>query len=140
MADGPALALQKGLIAALKAAPAIAALVGARVYDEPPQAPTYPYIRLGNLDRQPLRTDGTPNAADILFALEAHSRPSAGRVEGARIGEAIVALLDDNEAALDLAGFRLVRLQHVLTETDRDSDGQSYLSRSSFEALLEPTP
>jgi hypothetical protein len=50
MADGFALALQKGLRAALIADAGVAALVGSRIYDEPPQNVTFPYLRFNQRD------------------------------------------------------------------------------------------
>src|SRR5690606_3291118 len=122
MADSYALALQKGVVAALKANAGVSALVGARVYDEPPQKPVLPYIRLGNIVPRPLRTDGK-QAARVNFGIEVHSRPDAGRVEATQIAEAVVAALD--EAPVTVAGLALVYLFWITTTVGRADDGQS---------------
>lgn len=136
MADSYALALQRGVVAALKAAPGVAALVGAKVYDEPPQGAAHPFVRLGEIAPRPLRTDGK-RAATVPFGIEVHSRPVAGRVEATRISEAVVAALDANEAAVTVTGFALVQLYWLTTTVDRAADGQSYIAIAAFEALLD---
>ena len=86
MADGVATAFQKTLIAALRADAGVSALVGARVYDEPPQAAVLPYVRLGTVIAGRVPSDGA-NAYEITFSVEGHSRPVAGRVEATRLAE-----------------------------------------------------
>ncbi|WP_073330059.1 DUF3168 domain-containing protein [Wenxinia saemankumensis] len=140
MAESPEVELQKALVAVLRADAAVAALVGVRIYDEPPQTPVRPFIRIGNIEGAPVRTDGIETAALITFSVEGHSRPLAGRVEAARVVAAAIAALDEREADLAVAGHRLVRLQFITTATIRDSDGQSYQSNAAFEALLDRAP
>ena len=139
MADGPALALQKALIEALRGDAAVSALVGARVYDEPPQRVTRPYLRIGNLEVIPYRRDGGTDW-QATFSLEAHSRPRQGRVEATRIAEAVVALLNDGEAGLSVEGFAVPWVEFVAQAVIRDSDGKSYQANIAFEAMLDPAP
>lgn len=136
MADSYALALQRGVIAALKADAGVSALVGVRIYDEPPQGVTMPYIRIGNIEPRPLRTD-CGAAADVVFGVEAHSRPVSGRVEATRIAEAVVAALDEQESAITVTGFTLVHLLWLTQTVGRDDDGESYLAIIAFEALID---
>lgn len=134
MADGPALALQKALVASLRANAGVSALVGARVYDEPPQGVTFPYVRVGNVDLRPLRMSGACIDEDILFSIEAHSRPVSGRVEASRIAHAVRVALDD--AALSVAGFTLEWCQFTTQAVTRAADGESYIATIAFEAAL----
>lgn len=136
MANGYALALQVGLVAALKSDAGVSALISGRVYDEPPQSAVFPYIRLGGIEPRPLRTDAK-SAARVAFSIEVHSRPNAGRVEATRAAEAVVAALNEREGALTVTGFDVVRLQWMTTTTGRDVDGQSYLALVAFEVLLD---
>ena len=135
MPDSYALALQKALVTALKADAGITALVGARVYDQPPQSAARPFIRIGGIEPRPIRTDGKA-AAGVTFGVEVHSRPvTAGRVEATRCAEAIVAVLDD--AALAVAGFDVVQL-HWLTQTvSQGEDGKSYAAIVAFSTILD---
>ena len=138
MADGPALALQKALIVALKADAAVFALVGVRVYDEPPQAVVLPYIRLGHLEVRPVRT--TCGAGwDVSFGIEAYSRPVAGRVVVTQICEAVVTALDQREAMVPVALFHLDWLNFQTQTAGRDGDGESYVGVVAFEASLSAT-
>lgn len=134
MADGPALALQKALVTALRADPGVSALVGARVYDEPPQDVMFPYLRVGNIDLRPLRMSGTCTDEDILFSVEAHSRPVSGRVEASRIAHAVRVALDD--AALSVSGFKLDWCQFTTQAVVRAADGKSYIATIAFSAAL----
>ena len=134
MADGPALALQAAVIAALRTDPGVAALVGARVYDEPPQDGAFPYIRYGTDNLAPLRLSGECVDEDIAFSVEVHSRPVAGRVEAKRIAHAVRAALDDQ--GLILPGFRLDWLNYTTQAISRASDGESYIATIAFEAAL----
>ena len=135
MADGYALALQKALVATLKTDAGVAALVGERVYDQPPQSATRPFIRIGGIEPRPVRTDGK-SASSITFGIEAHSRPvTSGRVEATRCAEAIEAAL--NDAALTVAGFEMVQLHWQAQTVSQDSDGQSYTAIAAFTTLLD---
>lgn len=135
MADGYATALQKAIFDTLKADAGVAALVGERVYDQPPQSATRPFIRIGGIEPRPVRTDGK-SASSITFGIEAHSRPvTSGRVEATRCAEAIEAAL--NDAALTVAGFELVQLHWQAQTVSQDSDGQSYTAIAAFTTLLD---
>lgn len=52
------LAVQAAVVARLRADAAVAALVGARVYDEPPGATTFPYLSIGPVLGQPFEAIG----------------------------------------------------------------------------------
>lgn len=135
MADGYALALQKALIVALKADATLSALVGTRVYDQPPKSALRPYVRIGGIEPRPIRTDGKA-AANLTFGVEAHSRPiKSGRVEATKCAEAIVAALD--EATLNVAGFEVVQVHWQTQTVAQDNDGESYTAIVAFTALLD---
>ncbi len=136
MADGPGLALQKALVATLKADATLAALVGARVYDEPPQPVTRPFVRIGNVDVRPERAAAV-TAWAVTFSVEGHSRPKQGRVEATRIAEAIVAALDGQHGSITVAGFTFSWCDFAAQTVIRDSDGKSYAANIAFEAMLD---
>lgn len=131
MVDGPALALQAALVAALRADAGVAALVGARVYDEPPQDVVLPYVRLGNLDASALRMDCHTDT-DITVSIECHSRPASGRVEAGRMAYAVRLALDD--VSLTLAGHTLDWCYYLTESVTRAPDGRSYIAVVAFEA------
>lgn len=133
MADGPALALQAALVARLKADAGVAALVGARVHDEPPQDVVLPFVRIGDIEVAPLRMDCHTDWT-LTFGIEVHSRPVAGRVEATRIAEAVVTAVDG--AALSIVGFTCDWCWFVTQVVSRQADGKSYLARVVFEAAL----
>jgi hypothetical protein len=137
MADGPALALQAALVARLRADAGVSALVAARVYDEPPDGAALPLVRVGTLDVAPERMDGCTDEA-IIFSIEAHSRPIAGRVEASRIAHAIRVALD--EVSLTVAGYNLDWCQFLTQAGSRGSDGKTYIATVAFQAALSATP
>ncbi|SLN36573.1 hypothetical protein AQS8620_01301 [Aquimixticola soesokkakensis] len=133
MADDSALALQKALVSRLKSDAALSALVSGRVYDEPPQSVTFPYVRIGNIDLRALRFScGVDD--DITFSIECYSRPTSGRVEATRIAAAVRASLDD--ADLELTGFSLDWCDYLTQAVIRAADGQSYIATVAFEASV----
>lgn len=134
MADGYALALQAALAAYLPLDAGVSELVGARVYDEPPQRAQRPYVRFNAFDPRPIRSD-CGLGATVIFSLEAHSRPNSGRVEATRCAEALVNALEG--ADLNLVGFTLVRLHWITQTVDLEADGKSYSAIIVFEALID---
>jgi hypothetical protein len=134
MADDFGLAIQAALVARLKAHAGVTGLVSARVYDEPPQNPTFPYVRIGGIEVAPLRAD-CARAATVTFSIEAHSRPVSGRVVSAQCLEAVVAALDG--FALSVAGFTTVSLRWRVSNVTQNDDGQSYTGVSVFTAVLD---
>ena len=135
MADGPALALQAALVTRLRANAGLTALVGARVYDEPPQGVVFPYVRIGSVDLAPLRMT-TCSHEDLIFSIEAHSRPVSGRVEAARIAHAVRVALD--AAPLTVTGYTLDWCDWITQAVTRAPDGRSYIATIAFTAALSP--
>jgi hypothetical protein len=136
MADGFALAMQKGLRAALAANAGVAALVGARIYDEPPQNVVFPYLRMVDINPAAFDTD-TTEGAEISISVEAYSRSASGRVEAAQMAEAVRAALHRQEASLTVSGFTLVELIFQTFNVTRDADGRGYTAVIVFQATLE---
>lgn len=136
MADGFALALQKGLRAALVANAGVTALVSARVYDEPPQGVTFPYLRFGDITPTAFDTD-TKVGATVDISLEANSRSASGRVEAVKIVEAVNAALHRQEGSVTVTGFTLVELIFQTHNVTRDPDGRGYTAVIALRALLE---
>lgn len=136
MADGFALALQKGLRAALVANAGVTALVSTRVYDEPPQGVTFPYLRFGDITPTAFDTD-TKVGATVDISLEANSRSASGRVEAVKIVEAVNAALHRQEGSVTVTGFTLVELIFQTHNVTRDPDGRGYTAVIALRALLE---
>lgn len=133
MADGPALALQAALVSVLRADAGVAALVGARVYDEPPDGAMLPLVRIGTIDLAPERLSCRTDE-DITFSVEAHSRPIAGRVEATRIAHAIRVALDETDFAVP--GYHLDWCQWLTQAVTRAADGKTYVATVAFQAAL----
>lgn len=136
MADGFALAIQKGLRAALVANAGVTAIVSTRVYDEPPQAVTFPYLRFDQITANAFDTDSTVGSS-VDITIEANSRSASGRVEAVQMVEAVRAALHRQEGSVTVTGFTLVELIFQTYSVTRDPDGRGYTAVIALQALLE---
>lgn len=136
MADGYSLALQKGLRAALAVNSGVTGLVSTRIYDEPPQNVVFPYVRFGDLTPNAFDTD-TIEGAEVKISFEAHSRSPSGRVEAAKIVEAVKAALHRKESLVTVTGFTLVELIFETFMVTRDPEGRGYTAVILLQATLE---
>lgn len=127
----PALAVQKAVVAALRANAAVSAIVGARVFDQPPQGAEFPYVELGDI-----QTIGRPTdrllPSEVYVTLHTWSR-AVGKVETRRVMGAIRDALD--EAALALEGHALDVLQYETGHATDDPDGLTKHGVMTFRAL-----
>lgn len=141
MAEPADLAMQAALVATLRADSALAALVGARVVDEPADGIAFPYVRILEIETAPADTSNTL-ADELTISIRAYTRRAdvagAGKVQARRILGAIRAALHRQESAVSPAGWRLVELL-ARTATVRDGgDGKSFEGVAVFSALMEP--
>lgn len=136
MADDYALAVQKGVRAALIANAGVAALVSSRIYDEPPSDVTFPYLRFGDISPSAFDTDGT-EGAEVQIGIEAHTRPKAGRVEAAQIVEAVKTALHRQETSVTVTGFNLIELIFQTYAAARDPEGRGYSATIALRATVE---
>ena len=135
MSNSFALELQKGVRAALVANSSLTALVAARVYDEPPQNVTYPFVRFGDIQPRSMDTDGS-TGADITFNIEGYSQ-TTGRVEATQIAEAVRTALHRQEGSVSLTGFNLIEMRCETYVVDRDREGRGHNANIIFTALME---
>lgn len=127
-------ALQEAVFAALSAdAPLTALLGGSNVFDGAPKNAVAPYVHLGEVVARDWST-ATEAGTEISFAVVVWSR-EPGRSEGLLVAERVVTLLHD--AALTLAGYRLVNLRHVATETARVENPEGRRAVVRFRAVVE---
>jgi hypothetical protein len=138
MADGFALALQKGLRAALISNLGVSAIVSTRIYDEPPQPVAFPYIRFVSIAPNAFDTDTTLGSL-VDLRIEAHSRSASGRVEATQMAEAIRAALHRQEESVVVAGHNLVELIFEGIFVTIDTDGRGHTAVVLLQAMLEET-
>jgi hypothetical protein len=135
MSNSFALELQKGVRAALVANSSLTALVAARVYDEPPQNVTYPFVRFGDIQPRSMDTDGS-TGADVTFNIEGYSQ-TTGRVEATQIAEAVRTALHRQEGSVSLTGVNLIEMRCETYVVDRDREGRGHNANIIFTALME---
>lgn len=136
MADGYLTAAMAGLRAALVADAALAALVGDRVVDEPREDIAFPYVRFGRVEPRPDDTDGHQGSV-VHVGLVVHSRPEWGRVEAARICEAIQAALHRQPGAVAVAGYSVCEIEVQAWSVERKGDAATYEGRLALELHLD---
>jgi Protein of unknown function (DUF3168) len=130
------LALQKAIVAALKADAAVGGLVGDRIYDHVPPDVPLPYISMGPETIEPDEAacyDGSTHTVQI----DAWSQ-TPGFPEVKRIAKAIRAALAHQPLSLLSDGYRLVDIELQSDFTLRDPDGVTSHAVMTFRAMTEP--
>jgi hypothetical protein len=127
-------ALQKAVWAALVADAATGALIGDRIYDQPPRNVVFPYATIGPATVTDWST-GSEDGSEHRLTLHAWSRE-----RGLSECHAIVAALRTalHDATLSLDGHALVNLRFETAEARRDPDGITFHGVLRFRAVTEP--
>lgn len=112
------LALQKALIAHLKADAAVQALLGERVWDTPPASAGYPHLHISRSESRPVNADG--GGLEHLLTLTIISS-FQGAEEAKAAMAAVRARLTD--AVLEADAFRTVSLGVRFTDVWRSPTG-----------------
>jgi hypothetical protein len=134
----PTYELKAAIITRLKADAAVAAFVGTRVYDRPPDgAITPPYLSMGP-------SDAVTDDADCIDGLEITmqidcwswgSGEAFGDAQVRKIAGAIRASL--HEAEFSLTENALASIRHRITRYQRESDGVTNRAIISITAFVE---
>lgn len=136
MATAVGWALQQGLFEVLTAdAGLISLLGGARIYDDTPQRPQFPYVTISQSFTRDWST-GSELGHEHVITLHIWSQ-SRGKKEAHAISGALETLLHDT--ALTLTDHRLVNLRHEFSHIRRDPDGETYHGIVRFRAVTEAT-
>lgn len=129
---------EQALLSAMRAAlldnDALGALVGVRVYDDPPADAVFPYVTLGRIETRAADASGAA-ALDHVVTLHVWSR-HGGRAEALSAIAAIRGAL--HNAALDLDGHRLTLLLVSFTDVFRSGDGRTTHGVVRLRAVTEP--
>jgi hypothetical protein len=132
--DGPVLALQGAIIAALRASEVVEDMVGGRVYDQPPTNATYPYISINSTTEQ-VELAECLDGTEVSILLDAWSR-ATGRPEVLKIANAVRSVLHLQE--FDVNGFHLVEMRYVSCNVMMDVDGLTHHAVITLSADIEP--
>jgi len=113
---------------------AVQALISDRFYDDPPPDVIFPYLTIGRVESKPVDASER-DALEHGVTLHVWSR-YGGRAEALEIIAALRACL--HNAALDIAGRRLVLLFVVFTDVFRSGDGRTTHGVVRLRAITEP--
>ncbi len=129
-------ALAAAMRAALMAHADIKAVLGdaARIYDDPPADPVFPYLTLGRLETRPADASEA-EAVEHVVTLHVWSR-YGGRAEALDVIAAIRAAL--HNTPLTLAGRKLVLMLVSFTDVFRSGDGRTTHGVVRVRAITEP--
>ena len=128
--------LRNGAVAALLADPGVAALVGSRVYDYVPAAPTFPFLRCSTVTTQPWEATGDVHGSLIRLQVDAFAK-DYGRATAELLVAAVVAALDEADLALP-EGY-LLSLQWLQTRLLDDPAEQGVTHGvAEFESIAAP--
>jgi hypothetical protein len=135
MAAAASWAIQRGIYQALASSSDLTSILGgARIYDDPPQSASYPFVSLGQSLVRDWST-GSEDGAEHMLTLHVWSR-AGGKKQVHEIVEAIEDVLHDQP--LTLLDHHLVNLRHDFTEARQDPDGDTYHGIVRYRAVTEP--
>ena len=130
----PIIALRKAIRSTLSAdAQFVAALGGAKIYDEAPTGVALPYAAFTDVQWRDWSAQLSPGAEQILV-LTLWSGQHGTR-EAIDLASRAISLLD--EAALTLESHRLIDLRFVSLETKREQNGRLARANIRFRAVTE---
>ena len=132
--SGAVTALRRAVRARLAADAALSALTaGPKIFDETPRAVEPPYITFGDAQARDLSSTSYPGAEQVLV-LQVWSAQGGAR-EALDIADRVTFLLDD--AALTLAGHRLINLRLTAIEITREAEGRFFRAALRLRAVTE---
>lgn len=92
-------AVQRAVVALLRADAALIALVGDRVHDDVPVSALSPYVSIGPIEATPLGDVDCLDARDVVIQIDCWSR-APGRVECGRVTDRVARLLNGVDLVL----------------------------------------
>ena len=128
-------ALAAAIFAALAASADVKAVLGdpARLYDDPPPDPVFPYMSIGRFESKPADASGV-EATEHAVTLHVWSR-YGGRAEALQALAAMRAALHNAPLAVD--GYALVLLLAQFTDVFRSGDGRTTHGVLRLRAITE---
>ncbi|MFT3726318.1 MAG: DUF3168 domain-containing protein [Terricaulis sp.] len=128
-------ALASAIRTAAMADVGVKALLGdsARVYDDPPPDPVFPYVTLGRVETKPADANGA-EALEHALTLHVWSR-YGGRAEALEVVSALRAALHDASFAVE--GRHLIFLFASFADVFRSGDGRTTHGVLRLRALTE---
>lgn len=127
-------ALQDLIIATLKADTDIAAIVGARVYDQAPEDAAFPYITLGAASSVPDDAECIPGIEQTV-QIDIWHRDQGRKWRCKATVDLVYAAL--HEADLEIDSGALATLRVVLTRVENDPDKITAHGIVQIEAMIE---
>lgn len=129
-----ALPVLKGIIAALKANGAVAALVSTRIYSDVPQAASFPYIEV-SLTSEPFAASDFSGQSHTV-RIQGYSREKSKR-ECLQIRKAALEALDRQETSITLDNGTLVKCEYAgLSDAFKEDDGKTWQSVAEVEVVV----
>lgn len=112
-------AVQKLVVDTLKADVAVAALVGARVYDQPPSGAMFPYVSIGPSDTVPVSGD-CKRLSDETVQIDVWTSNQGRKLTAKRICGAIYDALHEFDGEPEAGALIELRVISVRVFSDQD--------------------
>lgn len=127
-------ALQKAVVAALKAHPGLSGIVSGRIYDRVPANAPRPYVHIRDFDTTRIDADCL-DSLEIFIGIDVWSE-AVGKVEASRAAGLVRDALQGAELALD-APYELIDLRTRSSVIADDGDGITTRARMTFVAQVD---
>ncbi|TFV34556.1 DUF3168 domain-containing protein [Bradyrhizobium frederickii] len=129
----PAADIRAAIEAKLKATPAVADLVGDRIFDRVPAKPEFPLVTIGNMQVIPESADGV-DAAETAVTIHVWDQFKQAD-KSRKVGGAVVSALHDEELRTDSGSAQSVLLESA--SYLRDPDGVTNHAVLTFGILTD---
>lgn len=128
--------MHKAVIAALKAAAPVSAIVAARVYDRIPQSAAFPYIQITMDAGEPwdgVNLDGW----ECVFRVDHWSRKRGASIQSYQMAAGAYEALHDQALTLDAGALVLGRLLPSGARLIRDQDGETVHVEQRYRFVIQ---
>lgn len=125
---------QKAIFAALSANTSLMTAIGSRLYDQPPQNATFPYVVIGEGGLAPWDTDNEVGA-ETQVTVNVWDRSHRGRKVVKELQDMIMSTLHRTEPLV--TGMSTVLCEMELADSFMDPDGLSFQGIQRFRLIFE---
>lgn len=133
---GASISLQAAIFTALSGDTTLQSLIAARLYDDVPRNPVFPYAVLGD-DAETNWDTATDSGSEHIVTVDVWSQ-GGGHKECKTIANAVRAALDG--VALSPEDRHLVGIRYQGAAFTRSDDGETYRATLRFRAVMEEAP
>lgn len=129
-------AVQRAMIAAIKADATLTGLIAGRVVDYPGAGAVYPCATIGDITSTPFDTD-TTNGSVLQVTVHAFAAGAAARTKARAIGEALLNLFHRLDNGLAVTGHSVTILRRTFFNVFLDGEGKGAIGQAVVRFRVE---